>query len=266
MSQSPTQIGYSHIHITMMHSFSYLDITTLCCTSRVCKEWYHLIEMPSLWKSMNLSNYLPLTRFDAQFWENHIDCVKLKLDPSGAPPFVQTKTSVVGLQKLCKEVYANQGITDLTLPKGLSLKTIELIAKNLSFFKFIEPTYGKTQLEQTLRIFITNAILRGSKGRCHSMKKGLYANRKTATGHEKPAVLHLTTLTFLRRYFLDSSQTHLHDACRLTFACCSEPSTTSHEQFTAGTSYHLGFNIYRYRSIMPSTCGETAIIRIGSLA
>ena len=38
----------------MLHIFRYLDLKTLCASSNVCRQWYHLVSDRSLWKFVDL--------------------------------------------------------------------------------------------------------------------------------------------------------------------------------------------------------------------
>lgn len=263
MTQSTSQIRTSPV--TMLYTFGYLHITTLCRASRVCKEWHRLIQMPFLWKGIDMSKHFSLMRFDEQFWKSNIDCVKLKLDPSGVPAFAQTKTSVLALLKLSHQVEGDKGITDLTLPKGLSIKTLMKIAKlylpDIPVFYTITEAFsrengvpadflkehGDKELKATTRIFITNGILFGSR------------YNFSISRYEKPSVLHVATLILLVRISSPPSGTYLFGTSPITYTCCTETVGKHQRVCVIGAFNPRGVDIFPLYQIWQKDCGVAGI-------
>jgi hypothetical protein len=193
-----------------MHVFSLLPLLEgLSRVSRVSKAWCVLAASDQVWKNFNIVSLFPLLRtIDADTWITHIDCEKFGFDPTGAPTYQKAavKADILFLRQLFPRVEGNAGVTMLTLPKGLNLIKLIEGAKSpktgnpVDVSCYLEPILkdlgGKT-LNETVRIFITNNILEGSREKISIEEDAMVS----AAGGERTqtlATVALLILTFMK--------------------------------------------------------------------
>lgn len=183
--------------------FEYCSPTALARISRVCKLWKQIASSASLWNGFDLKTLYPSIKFiDAGIWRAHVDLQKLKLDLTDDPP-VNKRSIIPLIHKFIStvEVEGNEGITYLTMPKGLTVSKVTDLAKSpkganqtVVFTNvYFEHHFKDTPIKQTYSILITNSVISKSRKLSFIGHQELLRN----LGCEMPGVLEALTLAIL---------------------------------------------------------------------
>jgi len=113
---------------------------------------------------------LKLKEITETTWKDNINCEKYGLDFTDAPR-INSSAIAKGLQALSERVENNLGITNIIIPKGLTLNKVLQIAEDYKvpiapyWYKNIITELGDIPAEQTRVIFFTNSILKDTRNR-----------------------------------------------------------------------------------------------------
>ncbi len=101
-------------------------------------------------------------------WEEKIDCERYGLVFTDTPQ-INGSALANGLKALSERVEGNMGITNMVIPKGLTLNTVLLIAKDYKvpissyWYDQIITEFGDVPAKETGVLFFTNSILTGTR-------------------------------------------------------------------------------------------------------
>jgi hypothetical protein len=145
------------------HIFHFLNAEELARIAPVCRQWAEVASS----KAVSLSYGIPFPSWikdiDADIW-GMIDLKKYGLDLSEVPR-VNRRALTKALKPLSRKVENEMGITNIVIPKGLTLNKVLQIAKDYSvpisprWFDQIIPMFGDIPAEQTRVLFFTNSLL-----------------------------------------------------------------------------------------------------------
>ncbi len=148
--------------------FMRLPTDQLFAVRRVCKLWHQIAS-----RCLSLPRLFPEAPvIDRAVWERHIDLQKYGLVFEMVKEPRPTVSDYVDVRHMASEVERGQGITILTLPKGLTLNKIIAFAAapkvgNSTPFGHINPEvlrlYGDQSLEETVTVVVTNGVFNGSR-------------------------------------------------------------------------------------------------------
>jgi len=111
---------------------------------------------------------LKLKEITENTWKGKINCEKYGLDFTDAPG-INSSALAKGLQALSERVENNMGITNIVIPKGLTLNKVVEIAKEYKvpvyphWYAKIITELGDIPAEQTRVVFFTNSILKDTR-------------------------------------------------------------------------------------------------------
>jgi hypothetical protein len=208
------------------HTFGFLALQDIGRSSYMCKEWQIVTSKASLWKAMDLAKILPLKVLDERIWKTHADCETLGLDPAGVPALQQDKAFISFLKYLCANVEGDAGVTVLTIPKGLTLNKLQMLANapkkgNRTFFETfpISRALGDVSVSKTYRVIMTNNIIKCTRGQ----NIEYYVEQFKKSGFEIPDLITIVALTILT-YISSQAKpaTRLYNNNPSTITVCSE--------------------------------------------
>ncbi len=150
------------------HIFMRLPTDQLFTVRRVCKLWHGIAS-----RFLSLPRLFPEARvIGRDLWERHIDLQQHGLVFEEGKEPRPTKRDYVEVRRMASEVERGQGITILTLPKGLTLNKIIAFAAapkvgNSTLFRYVDPDvlrlYGDQSLEETVTVVVTNGVFYRSR-------------------------------------------------------------------------------------------------------
>lgn len=200
----------------MLHQiFSHLPAPTLSKVSLICARWF--IETATFISHLNMKTLLPDDRtllpnvqiIDKSDWEKY---AQWSIDD--LPP-LNWRTVIYELKNCCDlPVEGNDGITVLTIPKGLSFNKLQkLFPAKFSFVNELFKTmYGDVEVEHSYRLVITNGVLKGS--RCK-----LVNEVQSYGGYTIPKVLEVAVLIIMTSLI---SNVYLFNRDSGTYTFCQE--------------------------------------------
>lgn len=214
------------------HIFSNLDAGVLgksCCL--VSRQWN-----AAAWNSLDLTKIFPsvtlLTEYD---WEGLVDVRAMGLDMNDLAPLDVRATIPIVKEALAtlniglnagltpfqtSKIQDNEGVTILTIPRGLSLKTLLKISKFqlkgpkplfAEISDYILGEIGDNKVQQSYRILIANSILQDTHKHVEFLEYDTTSLGGGYDGFEVPGTLEATTLlvtTYMRsekRLFMERS-------------------------------------------------------------
>ena len=149
------------------HIFHFLNAEELASIALVCQIWNTIASSEALSYEIPFPSWLK--DIDASVWEKHVDLKKYGLDLSVVPR-VNRLALTKALKPLSRKVENKMGITNMVIPKGLTLNTVLRIAKDNSvpigfIWDEILTNFGDIAVEQTRVLFFTNSIFEGTRDR-----------------------------------------------------------------------------------------------------
>jgi hypothetical protein len=145
------------------------------------EELARIVPVCRLWNTISFSDAVSygipfpawIKDIDAGVWEKYVDVKKYGLDLSKVPR-VNRRVLTKALKPLARKVENKMGITNMVIPKGLTLKIVLQIAKDNSvpiwdIWDKILTHFGDIAVEQTGVLFFTNSIFEST--RLHTPKK-----------------------------------------------------------------------------------------------
>jgi hypothetical protein len=130
-------------------------------------------QTPAAFQGRGVTNETPvvlppwLREINENTWKETIDCKKYGLDFTGVPR-INGPALAKSLEALSECVENNRGITNMVIPKGLTLNIVLQIADkykvpiSTDWFNQIKTQLGDIPTEQTCVLFFTNSILTGT--------------------------------------------------------------------------------------------------------
>ena len=149
-----------------LHIFTFLNAEELAKIAPVCQLWRDFASSESLAYVIPFPSWLK--DIDADVWRKKVvDLEKYGLDLTEVPcinKFALTKD----LKPLSKRVENNMGITNMVIPKGLTLNIALQIARDYSVpINYIWPQilaeFGDKAIDKTCILFFTNSIFTGTR-------------------------------------------------------------------------------------------------------
>lgn len=146
-----------------LNIFCFLNAEEVVGIARVCRLWNTI----AFTSAYSISSPSWLKDIDAGVWEKHVDLKKYGLEISEVP--CENRPALVkALKPLARKVENNKGITNMVIPKGLTLKKILQIATDkLVPIQFIGDKililFGDSAVEQTCVLFFTNSIFENTR-------------------------------------------------------------------------------------------------------
>lgn len=193
--------------------FSWRELPRL---GSVCQLWREGSVLPSLWNAFDLQKEFPVTLFDEKVWRASLNLEKSKVSFADLEPmdnhhlFPLLAKFFSSLKHAEVAIEQGAGATLLTLPKGLSLEELIEI-KNASancndlqmiFGERIIELFGKTVIEESHRVLITNSILTWSWKKMFFSVGNLAEKMNCASPHAvEAAALGVLTYAALRKDF-----------------------------------------------------------------
>jgi hypothetical protein len=227
----------------VLNIFKFLSCEDLGRAQRVCTDWRLLAGDETLWEAFDLKELFPsLKIIDKKDWETYVDLKSLGLEINDEPQ-IGTRTFIQDMKKIYfrTEVQENDGLTLLTLPKGLTFDKLVTLASspkkgNATSFayigSFIADALGSNACNETCRIVITNNILK------NSCNLSIIDQRKlvNSAGCELPKMLEVATLLILT--YIKSGE-YFYQGARSVFTRCSDVVEGSHLVVGGYGSYGL---------------------------
>lgn len=146
--------------LRILRSLSLADLGKAAC---VCKAWNELSSDSSLWQ--NLGKFFPyLHVFDEKSWKACDSLSQLRIDPT-----IKTKRDNRAIAQILKnlfklpEINGREGLTLLTIPKGLSLNKLKTFFPSLDVSPSIMEEFGNISVGESYEVIITNEILNRSR-------------------------------------------------------------------------------------------------------
>ncbi len=226
--------------------FSHLRPEDLYKARRVCRTWYviasNMLTLPRLFREAPI--------VDGKMWDPHVDLDKHCLVFEDiAQPRLYYKSDYEELSRMAAEVENNQGISFLTLPKGLTLNKVIAIAgapkmgnstKVKIWWDRIVEKYGDKEIEKTVTMAITNGVFNKSRNLNIAKQKELVEGLKCDM-HEIVAVMALAIMRYISSD--PDSPLRLFGDDPLTYTRCFEESAVFGGFAPAGTgAYYDDFD------------------------
>jgi hypothetical protein len=175
LTQDPPRLFTSSLPLELWFNiFCSLNAEELARIAPVCKEWNALASSDAVSYKIPFPSWLK--NINADIWRK-LDLEKYGLDISDVPR-VNRRTLTKALKPLSRRVEKRMGITNMVIPKGLTLNIVLRIAKDNSVpIKEIWPealtTFGDIAVEQTRVLFFTNSIFEGTRTHFPESCKGI---------------------------------------------------------------------------------------------
>jgi hypothetical protein len=149
------------------HVFHFLNAEELARIAPVCSQWNALAASDAVSLSYGIPFPSWLKDIDAEVWEKYVDLKKYGLDLSEVP-HVNRRILTKALKPLSRKVEKKMGITNIVIPKGLTLNIVLQIAKDNSvpiglMFPLILTTFGDVAVGRTRVLFFTNSIFESTR-------------------------------------------------------------------------------------------------------
>jgi hypothetical protein len=147
------------------HIFHFLNADELAQMAPVCQLWNTLASSDAVSYGIPFPSWLK--DIDAEVWEKYVDLKKYGLDISEVPR-VNRRVLTKALKPLAEKVENNMGITNMVIPKGLTLNIVLQIAKDNSvpiggIWDEILTHFGDIASEQTRVLFFINSIFANTR-------------------------------------------------------------------------------------------------------
>jgi len=140
----------------------------------VCKNWNEVAKIDHIWKSHSLMKIFPNAFFvdekswGALFFEKNVR------------PCLKNKEMYFTLRKMIANVENNQGISFVTLPKGLTIKKMKALAEKqgliIAVLEEILKHLGDNEIKECKTFAITNSVFKNTKFESHLKQKTLVAS------------------------------------------------------------------------------------------
>lgn len=233
--------------------------------SQVCQRWHRIAFDEKLWDKFDVRQIFPSQKieiFDVGFWKQ-FDLKAIGLDVDDIAPMdnravIPQLAGIFAKMKMHQlETEDGRGISILTLPKGLTidrLMVVAALAKKKIDFHFEEETLKmlrESPVEKTCRIVITNGILSRSKKCSLYMQSDLL----TLLSAGKPDGIEACTLAVATRI---ARKRRLFNDDPPTFTRCTE----SEETFAA----NVVVGNFSSRGIHVDICGPFLYLQVGVAA
>jgi hypothetical protein len=166
----------------LRHIFHFLNAEELARIAPICRQWAEVASsgiapICRQWAEVASSGKeaLPygipfpswLKDINAEVWEKYVDVKKYGLDISEAPR-VNRYALTKALKPLSGKVENEMGITNIVIPKGLTLNKVVQIARDnsvlIAVWDEILTNFGDSAVEETCVLFFTNNIFEGTRG------------------------------------------------------------------------------------------------------
>jgi hypothetical protein len=210
----------------MLMCFSYLSPKDLGLASGVCKRWNHLGKDTVLWNAIDLKQHFPkLEIIDENFWKNYVQLDKFELDVSDIAPLNNREIIPLLYKFPYSQIEADEGMTILTMPRGLFSRKLQRVAKALAkanepIFEIIshniELDLKNYVIEKTRRVLISNSVINGSRNKSALDQVKLIHKFKC----QIPGALEITTLLVMTYFF---SKKRLYNDSPFTHSLASKP-------------------------------------------
>jgi F-box-like len=209
--------------------FKLLPPEELLTVNKVCRAWYHISSRDSLWGSFDLREVFPNATFiDKEAWKTYVDVDKHKLElEEKERPYV-IKQDYIEIKRMESRVEEGQGITILTLPKGLTFNKVKAFAASHkignktdfeNIWARITEELGNKEIEETTTVAITNGIFKGSRNKSVEEQKKLVEGLNC----EMPGLVSVAALAIMRFIISDADQPiRLFGDFPLTYTRCEE--------------------------------------------
>lgn len=190
-----------------------------------------LTAVPTLTWIFDLKREFPAFNvIDESVWENYTNLADLGIDPRGAEPITpEMITTLRGLlTTLLPLVEEGAGVTLLTLPRGLTIEKLNLLASKpsgktppleIDGFKSMWGQFGNIPVNKTHRVLIMNGNMKETRSLPVDLQRELVIKK----GYVLPTILSFTTLAILThvRSFSEPYVRLFPDHPK-TWALCSE--------------------------------------------
>jgi hypothetical protein len=148
------------------HVFHFLNAEELTRIAPVCRVWNTSVSLDTVSYGLPFPSWLK--DIDADIWRK-LDLEKYGLDISEVPR-VNRRALTKALKPLSRKVKNQMGITNMVIPKGLTLNIVLQIAKDYSvpigyICGKLATNFGDIAVKQTRVLFFTNSIFKGTLSR-----------------------------------------------------------------------------------------------------
>ncbi len=222
--------------------FTYLTFEQLGDCRLVNEQWSAFASEATdsqAWQNLKGMSFR-LIVLDGSIWKNHVDLKAHGLSVDDEPAG-DKREEVAKLKKgLTLKTELRNGISYLTIPKGLSVKKLLKIAeslfKNIAVAKCILEQFGDIEVDKTYKIVITRDILLKSRGLQSLTELDDFLERFSC---DKQKIIETVALIVLT-YMTTGETLYIDEPCAFTY--CAEQ--INGHQTMVGNCNTSGFDIY----------------------